>query len=69
MTERSLEPEESEEQRYVRRIRQWQRDKLMFGNLSQEQKDYLKETGISVEEYNGMSPFERDVLFRCMWRL
>ena len=69
VTERSLEPEESEEQRHVRRIRQWQRDKLMFGNLSQEQKDYLKEIGISVEEYNDMSPFEREVLFRCMWRL
>lgn len=48
VTEKSLEPEENEEQRHVRRIRQWQRDKLMFGNLSQEQKDYLKEIGISV---------------------
>lgn len=50
VTEKSLEPEESEEQRHVRRIRQWQRDKLMFGNLSQEQKNYLKEIGISVED-------------------
>lgn len=50
VTEKSLDPEESEEQRHVWRIRQWHRDKLMFGNLSQEQKDYLKEEGISVED-------------------
>ena len=66
VTEKSLEPEESEGQRQVRVIRQWQRDKLMYGNLSQEQKDYLKERGISTEEYSEMSPFEREVLFRCM---
>ncbi|MCR4620084.1 MAG: hypothetical protein K5633_05275 [Paludibacteraceae bacterium] len=50
VTEKNLEKGESEEQRQVGAIRQWHRDKLMFGNLSQEQKDYLKEEGISVED-------------------
>lgn len=47
-------------------IEQYHRDRLEFGNLSQEQKDYIKLRGITLNEYNRMSEFEREVLFECM---
>ena len=48
-----------------RRIEQYHREKYMLGNLSNEDKQFLKDKGISIEEYNRMSPFEREVLFHC----
>lgn len=48
-----------------RRIEQYHREKYMLGNLSNEDKQFLIDKGISIEEYNRMSPFEREVLFHC----
>lgn len=48
------------------RIRQHHRNKLQYGNLSQEQKDYIKLRNISIEDYNDMSDIEKEVLFHCM---
>lgn len=48
------------------RIRQHHRNKLQYGNLSQEQKDYIKLRNISIEDYNDMSDVEKEVLFHCM---
>lgn len=53
------------EQSYYRRIEQHHREKYMLGNLSNEDKQYLIDRGISIEEYNRMSQFEREVLFHC----
>ena len=43
------------------------RDKLMYDNLSQDEKDYIKDRGISIEEYNDMSQYEKEVLFHCKY--
>lgn len=53
------------EQSYYRRIEQYHREKYTLGNLSNEDKQYLIDRGISIEEYNRMSQFEREVLFHC----
>lgn len=53
------------EQSYYRRIEQYHREKLMYGNLSNEDKQYLSDRGININEYNRMSQFEREVLFHC----
>ena len=53
-------------QKEVYEIRQHYRNKLQYGNLSQEQKDYIKLRNISIEEYNDMSDLEKEVLFHCM---
>ena len=47
-------------------IEQYHRNKLQYGNLSQEQKDYIKLRNISIDEYNDMSDLEKEVLFHCM---
>jgi hypothetical protein len=39
----------------------------MYGNLSEDDKLYLQEKGISIDEYNEMSPFEKEILFRCKY--
>ena len=53
------------EESYYRRVEQHHREKYMLGNLSNEDKQFLKDKGISIEEYNRMSSFEREVLFHC----
>lgn len=62
-----LEQEEREDEQFNRAIEQWHRDKLMYGNLSEDDKLYLQERGISIDEYNEMSPFEKEILFRCKY--
>jgi RNA polymerase sporulation-specific sigma factor len=49
------------EESYYRRVKQHHRGKYMLGNLSNEDKQFLIDKGISIEEYNRMSPFEREV--------
>ena len=56
----------SQEQQY-REIEQHYRDKLMYENLNQEDKDYLNERGISIEEYANMTPTEKEVLLHCKY--
>ena len=46
-------------------IKQHHRDKLMYGNLSEEDRNYISDRGISIEEYNRMSQTEKEVLFHC----
>ena len=53
------------EESYYRKVEQHHREKYMLGNLSNEDKQFLIDKGISIEEYNRMSPFEREVLFHC----
>lgn len=62
-----LEQEEREDEQFNRAIEQWHRDKLMYGNLAEDDKLYLQERGISINEYNEMSPFEKEILFRCKY--
>ena len=58
---------EEQEETYYRRIEQYHRDKLLFDNLSQEDKSYLQERGISDIEYKDMTQLEREVLFKCKY--
>lgn len=62
-----LEQEEREDEQFNRAIEQWHIDKLMYSNLAEDDKLYLQERGISIDEYNEMSPFEKEVLFRCKY--
>lgn len=55
------------EEVYYREIEQYHRDKLLFDNLSQEDKSYLQERGISDVEYKDMTQLEREVLFKCKY--
>lgn len=58
---------EEQDEAYYRRIEQYHRDKLLFDNLSQEDKSYLQERGISDIEYKDMTQLEREVLFKCKY--
>lgn len=49
------------------RIAQHYRDKMMYSNLTQEDKEYLRDKGITIEEYNKMSQLEKEVLFKCKY--
>lgn len=62
-----LEQEEREDEQFNRAIGQWHIDKLMYSNLAEDDKLYLQEKGISIDEYNEMSPFEKEILFRCKY--
>ena len=55
-----------EQVEYEQRIEQYHREKLEYGNLTNEQKEYLEMRKLSREEYNRMTDFEREVLFHCM---
>lgn len=55
-----------EESRY-RRIEQYHVDKKMYDNLSQDDKDYLAERGITPIEYSQMTQLEKEVLFQCKY--
>ena len=52
---------------YYRKVEQYHRDKLMYNNLSQEDKNYLQERGISTDEYSKMTQLEKEVLFNCKY--
>ena len=52
---------------HYRKIEQYHRDKLLYNNLSEEDKNYLEEKGISEEEYANMSQLEKEVLFKCKY--
>ena len=64
---RSNELLEEEEETHYRRVEQHYRDKMMYGNLSQEDKDYVQARKISISDYNKMSPIEKEILFRCRY--
>lgn len=49
-----------------REIEQYHRDKLEYGNLSKEQKDYLRDRNLTIEDYNRMTTTERNILWKCM---
>lgn len=48
-------------------LMQYNSDKFMYSNLSQEDKDYLKERDISMDKYNKMTAEEKEILFRCKY--
>lgn len=52
---------------YYRKVEQYHRDKLMYNNLSQEDKNYLQERGIPTDEYSKMTQLEKEVLFNCKY--
>lgn len=58
---------EREDGLYNQSIEQWSRDKWDYSNLSQEDKDYITERGMSIDEYNRMSPIEKEVFFGCKY--
>lgn len=53
--------------REVNLIRQYHSDKLSYGNITEEQKEYLKERDISPQSYENMTIEEKEVLFECMY--
>lgn len=48
-------------------IRQYHSDKLEYRNITEEQREYLKERGISPQSYENMTIEEKEVLFECMY--
>lgn len=58
---------EEQEESYYRRIEQYHADKMMYNNLSQDDKDYLTERGITPTEYSQMTQLEKEVLFHCKY--
>lgn len=48
-------------------IRAYNESKLSYKNLNQERKDYLRERGITITEYNRMTLTEKETLFECMY--
>ena len=50
-----------------KRIEQYHADKWMYDNLSQDNKSYLAERGITPTEYSRMTQLEKEVLFRCKY--
>lgn len=51
---------------YSAKLEQYHKDRLMYGKLNEEQKDYIADRGITIEEYNEMTPQEKETLFFCM---
>lgn len=58
---------QEQEESYYRRIEQYHADKMMYNNLSQGDKDYLTERGITPTEYSQMTQLEKEVLFHCKY--
>lgn len=58
---------QEQEEAYYRRIEQYHTDKMMYNNLSQDDKDYLTERGITPTEYSQMTQLEKEVLFHCKY--
>jgi hypothetical protein len=56
-----------EQESYYRRVEQYHRDQMLFENLSQEDKDYLQERGITHKEFSQMTQLEKEVLFHCKY--
>lgn len=56
-----------EQESYYRRVEQYHRDQMLFENLSQEDKDYLQERGITQKEFSQMTQLEKKVLFHCKY--
>lgn len=50
---------------YYRKIEQYHRDKYMFGNLSEENQQYIKDRKIPIKEYNKLSAEEQEILLHC----
>lgn len=48
-----------------REIEQYHRDKLEYGNLSKEQKAYLTDRKLTIEDYNRMTTTEKNILWKC----
>lgn len=48
-------------------IRSFYSNELAYGNLTEEQLDYLEQRKISRGEYNSMTMLEKEVLFKCMF--
>ena len=49
------------------KIRSFYNSGLSYGNLSDEQLEYLKQRKITKEQYNSMTMLEKEVLFKCMF--
>lgn len=56
-----------DQEAHYRVIDQYHRDKYMYGNLSQEDRDYLQERGITPQEFSQMTQLEKEVLFHCKY--
>lgn len=47
-------------------IKEYHRNKLEYSNLTEEQKEYLKERNIPISRFNNMTLEEKEILFECM---
>lgn len=56
-----------DQETYYREVEQYHREKFDYGKLNQEQKDYITERGLSIEEYNLMTPQQKEVFFKCLY--
>lgn len=55
------------EDSYQRELQQYYNERLDYGKLNQYQRDYITERGLPIEEYNLMTPQEKEVFFKCMY--
>ena len=46
-------------------VKQYHFQKLMYINLSKEDKEYIKERGMSVRDYSSMSQAEKELFWKC----
>ena len=46
-------------------VKQYHFQKLMYVNLSEEDKEYIKERGMSVRDYSSMSQAEKELFWKC----
>lgn len=55
------------EDSYQRELQQYYNERLNYSKLNQYQRDYITERGLPIEEYNSMTPQEKEVFFKCMY--
>lgn len=54
-----------EQDRYADELQEYYREKYLYSNLDESTKDYIKQRGLSVEDYSNMSQEEQETLLHC----
>jgi len=54
-----------EEQEWEREFEEYYNEKYMYDNLDSEDREYIKDRGISIEDYSKMTPQEQETLMHC----
>lgn len=63
VSERAL---EEQEDNFYREVESYHQIRLSYRNLTAQQKQHLKDIGVSREEYNNSTFFEKETYFKCM---